>query len=550
LKIALAQIDPTIGAFDENIEVMSSLCHKAMSEGCDLIVFPELAITGYPPRDLLEREDFVQAALDAFDRFVARVRGIAVLCGTITRNTSGVGKALFNSAVLFQDGKVLHVVHKQLLPSYDVFDETRYFRPGPSSKPVDFQGVSLGITICEDIWNEPEFCPFCEIYDKDPVEDLAEKGATLFINISASPFSLGKPGTRERIIRGLAEKYSAPFLYCNVTGGQDCLVFDGGSFGVRPDGRIFAQAVDFSQDLICCETNDFSGPMKPISSCPEEQIFKALVLALRDYTKRCGIKSVTLGLSGGIDSALTAAIAVTALGNQNVFGVLMPSAYTSRESIEDARALADALQIKTVTLPITDIFSSYLDTLQDLFAGREMDVTEENIQARIRGNLLMAISNKFGHMVLSTGNKSEIAVGYCTLYGDMTGGYALISDVPKTMVYKVAEFVNSMNPVIPRRVFTKPPSAELRPDQKDEDDLPPYNVLDGILELYLEERLPPAKIVEKGFARKDVKRVISLIERNEYKRYQAAPGPKVTSKAFCCGRRYPIAHRFRSYSGI
>ncbi len=550
MKIALAQTDPAIGAFEENVAAMVGLCARARESGCGLVVFPELSITGYPPRDLLERKDFVQAALDAFDRLLSEVRGIGVLCGTITRNTGGVGKPLYNSAVLFEDGHMLHVVHKQLLPSYDVFDETRYFRPGPPSEPVDFHGLSLGITICEDIWNEPEFCPFCETYDKDPVHDLERKGARVFINVSASPFSLGKPATRARIIRGLAEKYRTPFLYCNSAGGQDCLVFDGGSFGVRPDGETFVQAGDFCQDFVVAETDNLSGDIKETSASSEEQIFKALVLALRDYTSRCGIQKVTLGLSGGIDSALTAAIAVRALGHENVLGVLMPSAYTSRESMEDATQLAAALKVETVTLPITGIFSSYLDTLSHLFAGTKIDVTEENIQARIRGNLLMAISNKFGHMVLATGNKSEIAVGYCTLYGDMTGGYALISDLPKTMVYKVAGFVNSLEPVIPKRVFTKPPSAELRPDQKDEDDLPPYHVLDAILELFLEQRLPAEKIVKKGFSRQDVKRVISLIERNEYKRYQAAPGPKITSKAFCCGRRYPIAQKFCSYCRI
>ncbi len=545
MRIALAQIDSTIGAFGENVDAMVAICDEARDRGCDLVVFPELSITGYPPRDLLERKDFVTGALDALDELMSRVRGIGVLCGTITRNDSGVGKPLFNSAVLFEQGKLLHMVHKRLLPSYDVFDETRYFKPGPASEPVCFHGLHLGITICEDIWNEPEFCPSCETYDIDPVEDLARRGAAFFINISASPFCLEKPEIRARIIRGLAKKYHSPFLYCNAAGGQDCLVFDGRSFGVRPDGEIFAQASDFCQDLLIVETSDLSGDVKEISSSPEEQVFKALVLALRDYTRRCGITKVTLGLSGGIDSSLTACLAVEALGRPNVLGAIMPSAYTSKESLEDARLLAANLGIEIVHLPISLIFEAYLQTLEEPFSGLPMDVTEENIQARIRGNLLMALSNKLGYMVLSTGNKSELAVGYCTLYGDMSGGYALISDVPKTLVYKVARYVNRHEQFIPERVFQKPPSAELRPGQKDEDDLPPYHILDPVLELYLEKRFTPREIIARGFEEAMVKRIVRMVDSNEYKRVQAPLGPKVTGKAFCCGRRYPVAHGFR-----
>lgn len=546
MKIALAQIDPVVGAFDENVEVMVGLCKSARNRGCSLIVFPELSITGYPPRDLLERKDFVGGGLAAFGRLVSEVKGIGVLCGTITRNISEVGKSLFNSAALFEDGRVLHLVHKQLLPSYDVFDETRYFKPGPPSEPVDFRGLKLGITVCEDIWNEPEFCPFCETYESDPVDDLAGKGATFFINISASPFTLGKPDTRARIIRGLAVKYQSPFLYCNATGGQDCLVFDGGSFAVRPDGEVFALAGDFCRDLLIADVENFTGDLKKVSGSPEEQICKALVLALRDYTLRCGITKVTLGLSGGIDSSLTACLAAEALGRENVLGVLMPSAYTSTDSMEDALALASSLEIETVTLPITRIFDSYLRVLENVFAGLPVDVAEENIQARIRGNLLMAVSNKLGYMVLSTGNKSELAVGYCTLYGDMSGGYALISDVPKTLVYRISRFINRDRVLIPERVFEKPPSAELRPGQKDEDDLPPYEVLDPVLELYLEKRCTPREIVANGYVEDVVKKIVRMVDANEYKRVQAPLGPKVTVKAFSCGRRYPVAHRFKS----
>jgi len=546
LKIALAQTDLTIGAFEENTEAIAGLCENALEQGCELIVFPELAITGYPPRDLLERRDFIDGAQAALDTLVARIRGIGVLCGTITRNSTGIGKPLFNSAVLFEEGHILHMVHKQLLPSYDVFDEARYFRPGPSSEPADFHGRKIGITICEDIWNEPEFCPWCETYDTDPVDDLAKKGLDFLINISASPFSLNKPATRARIIRGLAARYGVPLLYCNSTGGQDCLVFDGGSFAAGPDGSVFAQAADFSRDLVMLDVEALTGDVKHVSSCPEEQVCRALVMSLRDYTRRCGISRVALGLSGGIDSSLTACLSVEALGSENVLGVLMPSAYTSDESLEDARSLASNLGIKTATLPITPMFDAYVQVLETVFEGRPMDVTEENIQARIRGALLMAISNKLGHMVLSTGNKSELAVGYCTLYGDMSGGYALISDVPKTMVYRLSRFINRKKELIPERVFEKPPSAELRPGQKDEDDLPPYDVLDPILELYLEKRFTPGEIVAEGFDEQVVAKVIRMVDANEYKRVQAPLGPKVTAKAFSCGRRYPVAHGFRS----
>ncbi len=545
MKIALAQINPTIGAFDDTCAKIEALCHEARGKGCHLIIFPELAITGYPPKDLLERPDFVEKAQEALESLVARVKGIAVLVGTVTRNETNVGKPLYNSAVLFENGKVLSIVHKQLLPTYDVFDEARYFRPGPPSIPVDFHGYRLGITICEDIWNEPAFCPHCETYDRDPVDDLCKKGADLIINISSSPFSLGKLEVREAILFGLSEKYRVPLIYCNSVGGQDCLVFDGASLCIGPDKDIIARAHQFEEDLVVCNLEDARGDVRPLPSCQEEQVASALVLALKDYTRRCGIKKVTLGLSGGIDSSLVAVLAVRALGAQNVLGVLMPSPYTSRESLEDAAGLADNLGIETRILPIDQIFGAYLDVLSDVFQGLPMNVAEENIQARIRGNLLMAISNKLGYMVLSTGNKSELAVGYCTLYGDMSGGYALISDLPKTLVYKVARFLNEQKKTIPERVFEKPPSAELRPDQKDQDDLPPYEVLDPILELYLEQKLSPRQIVERGYDEEIVRKIVQMVDRNEYKRLQAPLGPKITVKAFCCGRRYPVAHGYR-----
>ena len=545
LKIALAQINPTIGAFEQIRQAIKHECLTAKGRGCDLIVFPELCITGYPPKDLLERSDFVEEAEKSLAILVEEIDGIGVLVGTVTKNRSGVGKPLYNSAVLFENGKIIATVHKQLLPTYDVFDEARYFRPGPKADPVSFRGASLGITICEDIWNEPTLCPHCETYDRDPVGDLCQKGAQLIINISSSPFSIGKVEVREKILSGIAEKYNVPTIYCNSVGGQDCLVFDGASVCFLPNKQCIARAYQFKSDLVFADLKTQKGTLRPTAASEEEQIASALILALRDYTRRCSIKKVTLGLSGGIDSSLTALLATLALGPDNVLGVLMPSAYTSKESIEDAKALADNLGIPTVTLSIVPVFQAYLDVLSDIFEGLPMNVAEENIQARIRGNLLMAISNKLGHMVLSTGNKSELAVGYCTLYGDMSGGYALISDLPKTMVYKVADFLNKQYFCIPKRVFEKPPSAELRPDQTDQDDLPPYEVLDPILELYMEQKLSPSQIVQHGFDKETVKRIVSLVDRNEYKRLQAPLGPKITMKAFCCGRRYPVAHGYR-----
>ncbi len=550
MKIAIAQIDTTIGAFAQTHDKILQMCQEAVGKGADLILFPELCITGYPPQDLLEQDDFLDSADHTLNQLVQNISGIYAVLGTVLRNPRKRGKRLFNSAVVIGDGEILSTVHKRLLPTYDVFDEARYFAPGPPSAPVEILGRRIGITICEDAWNEVDGCPWCEQYEFDPVADLVSAGAELIINISASPFCVGKRAVRKSIFSQCARRHRVPFLFCNAVGGQDSLVFDGSSMGISERGELFASGAEFKEELFLLDSDKGEGTLAEWNQQDEAQILQALQLALRDYMGKCGIDKVTLGLSGGIDSALTAAVAAMAIGRENVLGILMPSPYTSTESIEDATALATALGIETVTLPISAIFSSYVDTLSDLFRGRPMDVTEENIQARIRGNLLMAVSNKFGHMVLSTGNKSEFAVGYCTLYGDMTGGYALISDVPKTMVYRVCRYINSLNPVIPERMFTKPPSAELRPDQKDEDDLPPYEILDPIVELYLEQRMSPGEIVAQGFGREDVRRVISLIERNEYKRYQAAPGPKITSKAFNCGRRYPIAHGFRNWQQI
>ncbi len=551
MKIAIAQINPTIGDFDGNVRLISQKTVEAVSMNCDLVIFPEMALCGYPPRDLLERADFVRCCHEAEKKLVASLSGIGVLCGTVSpAGRSGCGAPLYNSALLFMNGREIARVHKRLLPVYDVFDETRYFRAGAASEPVDFMGKRLGITVCEDIWSGAGGCGKWPVYCENPVGELADRDTDLMINISASPYTMGKADARLCILERHAEEYHVPFIYCNAVGGQDSLVFDGASLVVDAHSRVVCRARAFSDDLVTVELNEtgacggISGMTHDWPECPEESVVSALELGLRDYTARCGIRMVTLGLSGGIDSAVTAAIACRALGREKVLGVIMPSPYTSTESIEDAEALAANLGIKCITIPIGDLFSQYLSTLEPVFSGLAPNVAEENIQARIRGNLLMAISNKLGHMVLTTGNKSELAVGYCTLYGDMSGGYALISDLPKQLVYRVAAWLNSTGKVIPQRVITKPPSAELRPDQTDQDDLPPYDILDPILEMYLEQALSPREIVSKGFDRQTVFRVTAMVDRNEYKRQQAPPGPKVTSKAFGIGRRYPIAHRF------
>ena len=544
MKIGLAQYNPTVGAFQNNVVQMAGLALKAREKGCELVIFPELAISGYPPLDLLERREFIQENLRATDRLMSEVKGIAVLYGCVSLNTKGGGKPIYNTAVLFEDGKVLARVHKRLLPSYDIFDEARYFEPGTECEPVNLKGLSLGITICEDIWNDSDV--FSERhYSVNPVAELAEKGADVFITINSSPFDVEKAASRYRILSRLAGKYHSLFLYINAVGGQDCLIFDGGSMAVDLTGKIIAQTKDFAEDLVTVDTDTGQGEKHKVSSSREEAVVKALRLGLKDYTGRCGFSKVILGLSGGIDSSVTAVVAAQAIGPANVLGVIMPSPYTSEASIEDAEALARKLGIQTIVIPISGIFDSYLKTLEPFFKGKGRDVTEENIQARIRGNLLMAISNKFGHLVLSTGNKSELAVGYCTLYGDLSGGFALISDLPKTMVYKVALYLNSEKEIIPGRVLTKAPSAELRPGQKDQDYLPPYDIMDAILEKYLEQNTPPDRIIAEGFHSNTVYRIIQMVDRSEYKRQQVPMGPRVTTRAFGYGRRYPVCHGYR-----
>ncbi len=544
MKFALAQTNPTIGAFSENIQKICNFSEQAKKNGADVVIFPELSICGYPPKDLLERQEFIEDSIKALWELIDKIKGITVICGGISKNNSDVGRPIFNSIFVFKDGKILQRGDKRLLPTYDVFDEARYFAPGQRSSWVKIGEKKIGLSVCEDIWNDKDLFPR-HLYPVDPVEELFKEKVDLFINISASPFNLGKPKFRKHLLTHLAQKYRRPFFYINQVGGQDSLIFDGNSMAVDHKGELIAHASDFKEDIIFVDIEKLKGETHPTSSCDEEALLKALSIGLFDYMRRTGFKKIVLGLSGGIDSSVTAVIAVKTLGAENVLGVLMPSPFTSKESIEDAMGLAKNLGIKTIKIPITNIFNAYLKELAPVFKGYPTDTTEENIQARIRGNILMAISNKFGHLVISTGNKSELAVGYCTLYGDLSGGFALICDVPKTMVYKLAYFLNREREIIPHRVLIKPPSAELRPNQKDQDELPPYEIVDTVIHMYLELGASPDEIIAKGLDPDLVKRVIRMIDKSEYKRQQAPFGPRVTSRAFGCGRRYPVAHGYK-----
>ncbi|MBD3348074.1 MAG: NAD+ synthase, partial [Candidatus Eisenbacteria bacterium] len=518
---------------------------SAAEAGAELAVFPEMFLTGYPPHDLLERHWFVEraeAALADADAVSRRFPDTAVLLGTVTRSERPAGKGLNNSAVLLKDGDTLATVHKVLLPTYDVFDEARYFDAAEEVHPVQLGDEVLGVTICEDAWNEGAL-GLRPAYMRDPVAQLAERGATLFVNISASPFCVGKDRLRYELFSGHASRHGAPFVVVNQVGGNDELVFDGRSAAVAPDGSLLAYCPSFEEDVRVIDTASDAGDAFAAQD-ETDSIRQALVTGLRDYVRKCGFSKAAVGLSGGIDSAVVAALAVEALGHANVMGVTMPSPYSSPGSIEDSRKLAMNLGIGFAVIPISDVYQSYLDELDPYLGGGEVGVTEENIQARIRGNILMALSNESGYLLLSTGNKSELAVGYCTLYGDMSGGLAVISDVPKTMVYALAEALNGEREVIPRSTIEKPPSAELRPGQKDRDTLPPYETLDRILELYIDGGSSADEIVAEGFSRATVEWVIGAVNHNEYKRRQAAPGLKVTSKAFGMGRRMPIAARY------
>ncbi|MBW2307319.1 MAG: NAD+ synthase [Deltaproteobacteria bacterium] len=543
MKIALAQTNPTVGALEKNVKRMLEMIHEAKSRGCRLVIFPELSILGYPPKDLLEKADFVESNLRAFRALVESVRGIGVICGYVKRNTSPEGKSLFNTAALFENGDILYEVEKCLLPCYDVFEETRYFEPGKPKNALTYGGIRLGISICEDIWNDKDFFPR-QLYHSNPVESLVSDGAEILVNISASPYHREKLAFRQHMLGGVAKKYARPVIYVNQVGGNDSLIFDGASLAFDADGTIVTRGVDFEEDLIVYDTESGTGDIHPVATSDTESVLRALIMGLRDYCSKCGFKGVVLGLSGGIDSSLVAYIATKALGPEHVLGVSLPSRYSSEGSRTDARKLAENLGIRFHLIPIEEIYGTFLNSLESVFAGRERDVTEENIQARIRGNILMALSNKLGYLVLATGNKSEVGVGYCTLYGDTCGGLAVISDVPKTMVYELCRFINQEEEIIPPAVLLKAPSAELRPDQTDQDTLPPYEILDPILQAYVEDLRSAEDIVAMGFAEETVRRVIKMVESSEYKRQQMAPGLKVTTKAFGFGRKLPIAQGY------
>ena len=541
MKIALGQINPIIGDFAGNAAKIIDYARRAKSQGAGLILFPELSVCGYPPRDLVERTSFVIHNRETAEHIAAETQGIAVICGLVTPAHAETGKSVMNSAALLLDGRIKFVQSKMLLPTYDVFDEMRNFAPARSQVLFPFCGKQMALTICEDAWNDKHFWNR-QLYSVDPVESLVRAGGNFILNISASPFWVRKRELRRDMLATIAKNDRVPVVFVNQVGGNDSLVFDGSSMVFDREGKVIAQGESFEEDLILFDSDTLTGEMHEQIAGEEVSIYAALVLGTRDYIRKCGFQQVVVGLSGGIDSALTAVIAADAIGPENVIGVGMPGPYSSEGSINDARALAKNLGIRFEILRITDIFEDYKSTLRDVFKGHPEDVTEENIQSRIRGSLLMALSNKFCALVLSTGNKSELGVGYCTLYGDMAGGLAVINDVPKTLVYRLSHYVNSRNPVIPKATLEKPPSAELRADQKDTDSLPAYEVLDAILEDYVEDSRSAEEIASShGFELAIVKDVIRMVERNEYKRQQAAPGIKVSPKAFGYGRRFPIA---------
>jgi NAD+ synthase (glutamine-hydrolysing) len=540
MRIALAQINTTVGDLKHNHDLIRKNIEQARDLKCDLVVFPEMAVIGYPPKDLLERPSFIAANKQVLDDLVASTKGIYVLCGYVETSAKTRGKPLHNAAALFGEGKILAKTFKRLMPFYDVFDETRYFEPGTEAVVVELLGRRLGLSICEDIWNVPELFPHL-LYDVDPIEELVQAKIDILVNISASPYFMRKRVLRESLLRKISKKYGIPAVYVNQVGGNDDLLFDGVSMVFDGQGRLRARAREFESDMVVWDSETDQGEIREIAQDAETSVLEGLIMGVRDYFQKCGFKKALVGLSGGIDSSLVAAIAARALGAENVMGLSMPSRYTSAMSLEDSRLLAKNLGIRFEEIPITPIFDAYLQQLSPLFKGAGEDQTEENIQARIRGNLLMAVSNKFGHLVLSTGNKSEIAVGYCTLYGDMSGGLSVISDVPKTMCYALARCINRERQVIPERVLTRPPSAELKPNQTDQDTLPPYEILDAILHAYVEEHKGLDAIVRMGYDEETVRFVIRRINQNEYKRQQMAPGLKITHKAFGFGRRYPIA---------
>jgi NAD+ synthase (glutamine-hydrolysing) len=543
MRIALLQLNQIVGDLTGNAARIRAGILEAQRLGADLVVTSELALLGYLPRDLLLHQNLIKQSWEVLEELASDLRGgPSALVGLAEPNEESEGRPLFNTAALLTGGEVKARIRKSLLPTYDVFDEDRYFESAADSHVLPIDGRILGVTICEDIWNDRDFWKRRR-YHRDPVDQLARAGAQCVINLSASPFSVNKQRLREAMLGQMAAKHHLPLLYVNQVGGNDDLVFDGRSCGFDAAGNLIARAKGFVEDLLLVDLDLPGGRIEEDGLEPESETWKALVLGTQDYVRKCGFKRVLLGLSGGVDSAVTAAIAVEAVGANNVLGVMMPSPYSSRGSVQDSEELARNLGISTTVLAIGDIMRAFEGTLAPAFAGRESDVTEENLQARIRGNLLMALSNKYGALLLTTGNKSELAVGYCTLYGDMSGGLAVISDVPKTMIYRLAHWRNRQRGVIPEQILTKAPSAELRPNQTDQDSLPPYDALDEILVRHIEQHQSGEEIVAQGFDEATVRRVLHLVRSAEFKRKQAAPGIKVTDRAFGVGWRMPIARK-------
>jgi NAD+ synthase (glutamine-hydrolysing) len=552
MRIALAQINNTIGDLQANAAKIVEFATRAERAGAELVAFPELALTGYPPRDLVEKRSFLDRTAEALQQIVAASANlnIALVVGYVAHSPEYAAIKAQNAAAVIDGGKLILDQRKILLPTYDVFDEARYFQPGERQSVVTVRGMRIALAICEDFWNDKQFWERLR-YGRDPIEELVAQGADVLLSINASPWNIGKRAQRYAIFEALAQRFRLPVAYVHMVGGNDQLVFDGTSFAMTAEGRLAARAKSFDEDLILFDSVTGTGDDHDSELDPEEAAFEALVLGTRDYIRKCGFRSVIVGLSGGIDSALVAAVAAEAVGKQNVLGVGMPGPYSSEHSLTDAECLARRLGIRFDVVPIQSGYEALLDTLEPLFKGYGPDTTEENIQSRLRGLTLMALSNKFGSLVLTTGNKSEIAVGYCTLYGDMCGGLAVISDVPKTMVYRLSRIANAryerrgLPGPIPENTFTKPPSAELRPDQKDTDSLPEYDVLDKILSGYIEHYQPVAEIAAANCLPEELVRdIVRKVDRNEYKRQQAAPGLRITPKAFGVGRRFPIAHRF------
>jgi NAD+ synthase (glutamine-hydrolysing) len=544
VKIGVLQLNSTIGDYEANKNKLIAGHEKACSLGAEFVIAPELFLSGYPPRDLLLRHDFIEAGLTALADTAKTVGAIPLCVGYVDKNADRPGRPLRNSAAVLQNGKIIWRQHKSLLPTYDVFDEDRYFEPAKSVAPFEFNGRKLAITICEDIWNDEDFWPE-RLYRRDPIKELVSAGADIILNISASPWYQEKEKTRLAMLQRVARDESVPLVQVNMVGANDELIFDGHSVALNKLGQPVAQGKGFEEDIFIADTSA-STPLDIQWPVSEKQLFSALALGVRDYVHKCGFKTVVMGLSGGIDSALTAVIAVEALGADKVMGVAMPARYSSSGSLTDAESLAKNLGIRYEVLPIEPGFKAAEQQLAKVFAGTKPNEAEENLQSRLRGVTLMAISNKFGSLVLTTGNKSEMAVGYCTLYGDMCGALAVIADVFKTDVYNVSRWINRERTIIPEDSITKPPSAELRPDQKDQDSLPEYEILDAILQLYVVELQSKEQIVAKGFSPSVVNEVINKVTFSEYKRRQAAPGLKVSRRAFGIGRRFPIAQKFRN----